>query len=380
MFKIHPTDWFRGLFPHPTDPDLGELKTSAFDGIPWSYPEQNPTVLAIGDLHGDIIALASLLYEAGYIDDLGNWIAGHSHLVLLGDLIGGHADSRFLLEFVLRLDDMARRSGGFVHTLLGNHDILALRGELKAFSKKEKKRFRKYPLQGEQVSDVSEALSGYTPYAMWLRRCNVVLTIGDSLFVHAGLGHWAEHVDIGRVNTTVRDWVKYWQGVGPKPPKATQWTVGKLDMKRGSRWEAGPAWNRTYRVKEKSNGKLRHRPEGNSLTEPELRKILFRLGARRMLVGHAPVDSGEILFHHPAYGAMVIMADTRLSDADGELCAVLIREQNAQQIRAKNRKAGKRVRQELKDLLEQQRNESRQVDSGIADTVWARLVRFLKKT
>lgn len=337
--------WLKSLWVPPVDPDLGQLDTVAYDGVPWRAPLPSDDVLAIGDLHGDVVALATLLHQARVVDEAGEWIGGRQQVVLLGDLMGGGDDSRLLLDFILRLEAAAPRTGGALHAVLGNHDLLALQGELGAFTRKEKRLFKKFPIDGESLESAAEAFQGNNRYAQFFRRANVLLQIGDTVFVHAGLGVWAEQVDFGRVNATVRAWIRYWQLGGEKPPKTTRWTVGKADMARGSKWEAGPAWNRSYKVKTNRQGEPRHRPLGEALSAEALQKILARVGAKRVVIGHAPLDSGEILLHHPEYGERVVMADTRLSDSGGRLAAVRIEGTTVTELRTDSRKPGKRIRE-----------------------------------
>jgi hypothetical protein len=326
MSKFNLTKFFH-LRP-PSDEKLGELGTLPSDGIPWRYPKATPRIMAVGDLHGDLSALASLLHGAKFVDDLGNWIGENSQLVLMGDMIGGNSDSRLLLDFLMRLERESRRAGGDIHPILGNHDLLAIQGEKKT----------------------SDLFRGDSSYAVWLRKCNTCLVIGDQLFIHAGLGPWAEHVDLERVNSTVRAWIRFWQGVGEKPAKNTRWTVGKRDMRRGSKWESGPLWNRSYKVKVKGK-KILHKPLGDSLTPLALESILAKLGLQRLVIGHSPVDTGEVLLEHPVYGKRVIMTDTRISESDGELSAVIFEGDSTRAMRAESRKQGIRIRDEEKQRL-----------------------------
>ena len=101
--------------------ETSEFETLPFDGIQWEIPQHPERVIAIGDIHGDLHALLSILEESGLIDSEGNWAAGQTHLVLMGDLIGGKEESRLLLGFLIRLEQQAKRASGFVHTLLGIH-------------------------------------------------------------------------------------------------------------------------------------------------------------------------------------------------------------------------------------------------------------------
>lgn len=313
-----------------------------YDGVPWKFPPCS-RIIAIGDLHGDLAAAAALLLEADLINDEGAWIGQATKLVLLGDLIGGHPDSRLLMDFVMRLENEARRAGGDVIALLGNHDLLPVQGNLSKFSGKEKRLFSDYPVAGGETFKAKQCFQGNSPYAKWIRQRNALVQIGDILFVHAGLDRWALDCDIGQTNATIRAWIRFWQGIDSRPPKETRWTVGKRKMKRASRWEVGPLWNRTFRVKLRKNGEYRHQSD-DGISQDELAKALLFTGAKRLIVGHSPIDGGEPLLEHPYYGETVIMADTRISDSDDEVSALEWTD-GPRVIVARKRKPGAAVRE-----------------------------------
>lgn len=83
-----------GRYPDP----LGTVRA---DGIPWRVKRAPRRIIAIGDLHGDVVALASILLDRGLIDKTGDWIGSDAHLVLAGDLIGGHKHARLLVDLVM---------------------------------------------------------------------------------------------------------------------------------------------------------------------------------------------------------------------------------------------------------------------------------------
>ena len=225
-----------------------ELVTVAADEIPWDIRPVCERVVAVGDVHGDMVALASILLERGLIDSEGRWIGGDAHLVLIGDLIGGAGESRLLVEFVLRLEKESARDTGAVHALLGNHDVLAL--GRRRWKNAEKQLFKLFPIFGARSKSYEEAYLGSTHFARWLRRRNAITRHGNTLFVHAGLGKWVEQHDPGRINATIRAWIRYFQAVDKvKPDSRSRWTIGKERMRRGSPLEIGPLWTRVFKPK-----------------------------------------------------------------------------------------------------------------------------------
>ena len=60
-------------------------------------------VVVIGDLHGDYDKFADMLSTAGLIDAAGNWSGGATHLVQLGDVPDRGANSRMIMDLLMRL-------------------------------------------------------------------------------------------------------------------------------------------------------------------------------------------------------------------------------------------------------------------------------------
>ncbi len=261
----------------------------------WDVQPEPPRVVAIGDLHGDLRALGAIGRVCGVIDERGSWCGGEAHLVLMGDLVGGQ-HSRLLLNAVMRLEREAERSGGRVHALLGNHDLLPAAGRFGRMKRKERRAYGKRDFQGDG------------PFSEWLRGRPTILKIGETLYVHAGLDRWALDTDPAEVNAQVRAWIAHHQGRGPKPPKSTRWAVDE---------DEGPMWTRAFKAR-------RRRPK-DAPSMKMIRAILDRLGAERIVLGHAPTRDGTIVTDHPHYGESVVLIDTRISDDErGRLAALVV--------------------------------------------------------
>jgi len=169
---------------------------------------------------------------------------------------------------------------------------------------------------GAPSAKIEDAFAGDSNYAVWVRSRNALVQIGETLFVHAGVDEWALEADAGSINSTVRAWIRFWQGVGPKPDKATRWTVGSKAR------DGGPLWLRAFKVRASRADKS---PKDGT-SRKTLEAVLERFGAQRLVVGHAPVHSGEILISHPYYDDRIVMIDTRLSDPnEGRLSALELR-------------------------------------------------------
>jgi hypothetical protein len=319
------------------------------DKIKWNYRPVPPRIVAVGDVHGDIAGLACILIDLDLIDRKGRWTGKNSHLVLNGDLVGGR-NARLLLQFVMRLEEEARSSGGAVHPLLGNHDVEVF---YKDYQKRTgKTMFQKYQVEGARNGSIRDAFSGDTVFAGWLRRRNAVVKIGPTIFTHAGLNVWAFKHHPRRINATIRAWIRYWQGVDGKPDKRTQWVAlgKKLNWAPSS---TGPMWTRSYKVtKRKNKKKKKTNNNGTAPHRDDLARLLKKYKARRMVIGHAPVAQKEILLSHPVYGPKVIMIDSRISDKKGgRLSCVEIRGNEIRAHYPDRAKAGEKIRElELKRL------------------------------
>ena len=291
------------------------LASAAGAGSDWDVRPAPPRVVAIGDLHGDLRALGAIGRACGVMDERGSWSGGESHLVLMGDLVGGH-DSRLLLNAVMRLEREARRAGGRVHALLGNHDLLPAAGRFGRMTRRERRTYRKKDFRGAG------------PYSEWLRGRPTILKIGRTLYVHAGLDRWALDTDPAEVNEQVRAWIAHHQGVGPKPPKKTRWAVDE---------EEGPMWTRAF--------KARRRKPKDAPSKKTIRAVLDRLGAERIVLGHAPTRDGSIVTDHPHFGEAVVLIDTRISDDErGRLGALVLERGGMLTVYARERADGEALR------------------------------------
>ncbi len=333
------------------------------DGIPWDVRPPPPRVVAVGDIQGDLAALASILDDRRLIDREGRWTGERSHLVLNGDLVGDNHDSRLLMDFVIRLEREAQTAGGAVHALLGNHDILALIRNGRRRGQADRRLFRRHPVTGAPTAAYQDAFRGHTAYAKWLRRRNAIVKIGETLFAHAGVNRWLMHHHPRRVNATVRAWIRYWQGIGDEPDCRSLWTVGHFESDPGgsppgdavfNARDTGPLWTRAFKPVTGRKNKYTGEKRPNAPENEQLREILGRYGAQRLVIGHNPVRGKEVLLSHPHHGEMVVMIDTRISAKKaGALTCVEIENGDMQPYSTRRSETGRRVRRlELRRLKE----------------------------
>jgi len=92
----------------------------------WSGIER---IVAVGDVHGDHAQFLKTLFAAKVIDKDARWVGGKTHLVQTGDLFDRGPDSRKAMDLLMKLEVEAKKTGGHVHCLAGNHEEMILRGD-----------------------------------------------------------------------------------------------------------------------------------------------------------------------------------------------------------------------------------------------------------
>ncbi|GJW94856.1 shewanella-like protein phosphatase 2 [Tanacetum coccineum] len=206
------------------------------------YPPPDRLV-AVGDLHGDLVKSKQALRLAGLIDSGDTWSGGSTTLVQVGDVLDRGGQELKILYFFEKLKRQAVKSGGNVITMNGNLEIMNMDGnfwctfpsgldELRLWAhwfclgndmkrlchglEKPKDIYDGIPLSFEGVKQ--EYVEGFRariaalrpqgPIATRFLSKNVtVLVVGESVFVHGGI--LAEHVAYGleKINNDVRDWI-----------------------------------------------------------------------------------------------------------------------------------------------------------------------------
>jgi hypothetical protein len=201
---------------------------------PWRFPDVD-RVVALSDIHGAYDALVATLQEAGIIDDGLAWAGGPTHLVITGDLVDRGADSRRVMDLVMRLESEAPGAGGRVHLTLGNHEVMNIIGDLRyvadgefaAFAEDESAEEREKWYQHfrrRQPADVDEATArsafnekappgyfghraGFRPdgvYGKWLLDKPLLVVVDDTAFVHGGLPSYVAEQGFEGVNITLK--------------------------------------------------------------------------------------------------------------------------------------------------------------------------------
>ncbi len=139
------------------------------------------SIAAISDVHGNYDTYLDQLQSNGIIDKDLNWKFGRGHLVFLGDALDRGDKVTEILWHLIKLEKQAVKSGGMVHFILGNHELMVLAGDLSYIHDKYR--------TVETIAGMSYAdlYSENSVLGKWLRAKPVMITINNILFVHGGV-------------------------------------------------------------------------------------------------------------------------------------------------------------------------------------------------
>jgi hypothetical protein len=143
-------------------------------------------LVAIGDIHGAYDEFTSLLKAAGLVNDRLAWSGGRATLVQTGDYTDRGAGVRQVMDLMMRLEREAKKSGGQVVTLLGNHEVMNLMGDWRDVTPEICATFVKDAVD-DGCAAYRQAMSPNGTYGRWLRDKPIAVKIGDTLFMHAGI-------------------------------------------------------------------------------------------------------------------------------------------------------------------------------------------------
>jgi hypothetical protein len=175
-------------------------------------------IIAIGDLHGDFRALLRCLRLAKVIDENRVWIGGDTVVVQLGDQVDSKCrgaaaaaadcekddvgDELKIIKFVDALHVSAQKSNGAVYSLLGNHELMNVMGNLNYTSAENLVSFG-----GAQGRLNKFAPSGEIAVYLACNR-NSIMKIGDYIFVHGGLlPKKARQYTLENINKIIREYL-----------------------------------------------------------------------------------------------------------------------------------------------------------------------------
>lgn len=227
--------------------------------------DTDQAVFIIGDTHGEFAIVTEFLQRHAIIDSDLRWSFGAGRLVVMGDIVDRGPYQIELLWLFYELQRQAELTGGRVHVLLGNHEVITLRGDQRYLHEK-------YLVHaGALGADGYDALlSDQTVLGAWIRQWPVMVELTHTLFVHAGVSPdlLARYAIIDAVNEAKR---------------------GALDEAESgllvSQWS--PLWYR---------GHFSKTAEQEVAAHAHVRDVVDHYGVERMIIAHTRVP--EVLALH----------------------------------------------------------------------------------
>lgn len=221
-------------------------------------------MLVLSDIEGNFKGFKSILQGNSIVDKNLNWTFGNNHLILVGDFFDRGLQVTECLWLIYKLENEAEKQGGKVHFLLGNHEMMNLKGQFKYVRDKYKDNADTLKLDYGKWYSINSALG------QWLRSKNGVEKIGDLLFVHAGLRKdFPANYTIQEINSNIR------LAIDKQYKKGQQ----SNDIFIGSE---SPIWYRGISTQEES--------------PKNIEQTLSRFKANKMIVGHTIVDKIQYLY------------------------------------------------------------------------------------
>lgn len=164
---------------------------------------KNPTkTFVVSDIEGNFAPFFRLLVAAGVISPNLNWTFDDGHLVILGDCFDRGEDVTECLWLIYALEEKAKRAGGYVHFILGNHEIMNMNGDWRYIHPKYAKETfsEKYP--------PTALYHGNTELWNWIKTKNIIEKLGSTLYVHGGISQeiLTHRLSVAEINQLARPW------------------------------------------------------------------------------------------------------------------------------------------------------------------------------
>jgi hypothetical protein len=345
---------------------LGAFALGGAGAAEQAAPAAGPRIVAIGDIHGEGPGLVAILQAAGLIDGERKWSGGTARLVQTGDILDRGSSVREAIDLLTRLEAEARRAGGRVDVLFGNHEGMNVLRDFRDVSPPQFARFadarsderqrKAFDTQAAIVKraggaidrdawmkahprgsiEYAEAFGPSGAYGKWIRARKPILQIGDTIFMHAGLNP-DRTITIDEVNRTVEQEVRGWDDLAGALERArlatsfaslqeivdvAQVEIGRIGIAQKTS-EPLPDYVTPDFIRRlqflrnfeklaliESDGPLWYRglatlPEDR---RPDVEALLKRHGARRIVLGHTPqLPDARI---KARFGGLVVLIDT----------------------------------------------------------------------
>ena len=147
-------------------------------------------MLVISDIEGNFEALRKLLQGNKVIDENFNWTFGKDHVVFVGDFVDRGTMVTEVLWLIYMLEEKAKAAGGYVHYILGNHEIMNMSNDLGYVNER-------YTQHAALMNKPYMQLFGpNAEIGRWLSTKNIVERIGNILFTHGGISAYVNNMNV----------------------------------------------------------------------------------------------------------------------------------------------------------------------------------------
>jgi hypothetical protein len=220
-------------------------------GCVWAGPARATAnavdIVAIADVHGDFDDFVAILRRSGLIDTQNDWTGGKTIFVQVGDLLDRGPKPREVMDLMMSLEKKAGLAGGQVVSLLGNHEMMNIMGDLRyvtplnyasfANSDSEERRKAAYeeyvkwtashqallaelpqPMELTEAEwmarhppgflEQREAFSSHGTYGAWIRGHAAVAEIGGIIFLHGGIDPDLAKTKLNGINDKIHEEIK----------------------------------------------------------------------------------------------------------------------------------------------------------------------------
>ena len=260
-------------------------------------------MLVLSDIEGNFEAFRKLLQGNQVIDENFNWTFGKDHLVLVGDFVDRGTMVTEVLWLIYMLEEKAKAAGGYVHYILGNHEIMNMSNDLGYVQER-------YTQHAALMNQHYMHLFGQNAeIGRWLATKNIVERIGDVLFMHGGISSYVNNMNasLKKLNEMTR-------------PYYTDTTYKYSDDRLNVIYsDFGPFWYRNYYKSPRAH-------------MSQIDSTLDNFGVRHIVTGHT-IIANEI---SSVYGEKVF--DTDVHHAEGHSEALLINDKNFWRVNASGEK------------------------------------------
>ncbi len=206
--------------------------------------ESSKSVIAIGDVHGDFDDFVAILQHNGLIDKEHRWAGSKTTLVQVGDLLDRGPKPRDVMDLLMALEKEAPKDGGRVESLLGNHEMMNIMGDLRyvtpenyasftdvSSEERRKSAFKEYinwrekhpavlaellqPMEMTEAEWMARHPAGFVEqreafgpkgsYGKWLRGHVALAEINGVIFLHGGISPTMASMKLNAINSRIHD-------------------------------------------------------------------------------------------------------------------------------------------------------------------------------